>query len=34
MIASNNLVFIIKAETNVKGNKKYCLYYEDSKILQ
>ncbi len=32
MIASDNLVFVIKAGTNGKGNKKYCLYYEDSKI--
>jgi hypothetical protein len=34
MIASDNLVFVIKAGMNGKGNNKYCLYYEDSKIVQ
>ena len=34
MIASDNLVFVIKAGMNGKGNKKYCLYYEDKKIVQ
>jgi hypothetical protein len=33
MIASENLVFVIKALYNDgEGNKKYCLYYEDGKI--
>ncbi len=34
MITSDNLVFVIKAGTNGKGNKKYCLYYEDKNIVQ
>ena len=34
MIASDNLVFVIKAGINGKENKKYCLYYNKGKILQ
>ncbi len=32
MCASDNLVFVLQSNANGKGNKIYCLYYEDSEI--
>ncbi len=32
MCATDNLVFVLTVGANGKGNEKYCLYYEDSKI--
>ncbi len=32
MCVSDKLIFLLKTNANGKGSRKYCLYYEDSKI--
>jgi hypothetical protein len=34
MCASDNLVLVLKTKADGKGHEKYCLSYEDSKIIK